>query len=207
MHASSGMAPVEADGYDSPAAISASSAVAAGAPAFCVRVRTMAGEVLSVPCPDGALTTVGDVKRVLSTLRPVAWSRQRLCLMLPQTFSESNELSPTSQHPPPIADDSIVSACGINGSSEILLDLFVQDMVWSASEMKLHAMIANGKRDVSLRGLTDQDVAAIAWALSNEVCHQICSLLRIFSLQATNFYRQCICDAYFVDRSIHPCGN
>lgn len=178
MHASSGIAPEEADGRSSASAISD-----VAVPAFRVRVRTMAGEVLTVPCPDGALTTVGNVKRVMSTLRPVAWSRKRLCLMLPQSpTSESHELSPTSQHPTPLADDAIVSACGIKGSTNILFDLFVQDLVWSASERKLHALIANGKRDVSIRGLTDQDVAAVAWALSNEVCHQPCSLLRAYRL-------------------------
>jgi hypothetical protein len=147
-----------------------------------VRVRTMAGQVHTVACPDGPKTRIAHVKQQLVQFDIKWFVQEPLTLVLPcETFGDSSSSGSSSssdgidQTDPALVDDRTLASYGV--SSGDLLDLLVVDINWSehsaafierirlcGSEMTYHD-------DTPIRD--DDGSLALVWALVNAVRFQV----------------------------------
>ena len=140
-----------------------------------VRVRTMLGRELVVTCPQGALTTVGDVKRDLKRQHR-AWAVEAQRLMLPPALKEEDHESSSgsmqaseNHHFEPLADECTLHACGLGDRGA--LELLVLNPEWGERDQALVNEVETGGVSINMSGrrLDEQAAKPIAWALLNEV--------------------------------------
>jgi hypothetical protein len=140
-----------------------------------VRVRTMAGQVHSVACPDGPATLIAHVKKQLAPLDPKWMIREQLALVLP--FEASSSSSDADVMDPALADDRTLASCGVSKGD--LLELLVVDMEWSAHSRVIIEHIKHGGKEVCFEAgmpIDDDDGSlALSWAVINGVCSSIYS--------------------------------
>ncbi len=120
--------------------------LAVTATSWTLRVHTMAGDTVDIPCPNSGLTRISDVKLLLAESNP-AWpaSRQRLMPPLRSSLgesasgdSESSDGTGASQGAgtcacsanfEPLSDHCTLQACGIADGAT--LELLMADISWS----------------------------------------------------------------------------
>ncbi len=143
-------------------------------PDWSVRVRTMKGEVHTISCPAGGLTSIGRVKRGLAAQNHKWQIQQQLVLVVPPANHHeagdnagAGELD-TAQ---PLADDCTLVSCGIADGD--LLDLLVKEISWSLTDRDLIEQVRRGGETTKIhhegRALGPLGSLAIAWAIVNEV--------------------------------------
>ncbi len=143
-------------------------------PHWSVRVRTMKGEVHTISCPAGGLTSISQVKRGLAAQNHKWQIQQQLVLVVPPANNHeagdnagAGELD-TAQ---PLADDCTLVACGIADGG--LLDLLVKEISWSLTDRDLIEQVRRGGETTTIhhegRALGPLGSLAIAWAIVNEV--------------------------------------
>jgi hypothetical protein len=127
-----------------------------------VRIHTMAGDAIEVPCRNAGQTTIGDIKRGVWSLRP-EFPVDRQCLMRPPLDSEA-----PSDHPV-LGDECALNACGLGDGAS--LELLVQEIELRDCDLKLRETIesASGRINWAVRPLDAQSCTVIAMALGNEV--------------------------------------
>jgi hypothetical protein len=158
-----------------------------------VRVRTMAGQVHTVACPDGPATLIAHVKKQLAQFDPKWIILQQLVLVLPCEASSSS--SDADSIDPALADDRTLASCEVSKGD--VLELLVVDMEWSADSLKIIENIKHGgfhREDDDRGDIFDADVLikkddgeeimfveempirddngalALSWAIVNAVC-------------------------------------
>ena len=131
-------------------------------PPWTVHVRTMAGDVIVVPCMHAGHTSIGDIKRGVCSLRP-EFSVDRQCLMRPPVDAVARSGDPV------LGDERTLSACGLDDGAS--LELLVQEIELRDCDLKLRETLASasGRLDLSVRPLDAQSCAVIALALADEV--------------------------------------
>lgn len=135
----------------------------------------MAGDALTLPCPQGALTSIGHVKALVHSQRP-NWLVASQRLMLPPGDPAASAVAvDIEQNYMPLDDHCTLQQCGIvDGAS---LELLMIDTEWSESDLALQASMTSGatELDFSCRflELNHQGAASIAWSLQYEVCRDI----------------------------------
>jgi hypothetical protein len=163
-------------------------------PNWTVRVRTMAGQVHTITCPDGPATLIAHVKQELAQFDPKFIILQQLVLVLP---CEASSSSSSSADPidPALGDDRTLASCGVSNGD--LLDLLMVDIEWSAHSLEIIENIKHGGVHVEDDGqgdFFDEDMPvqvydgeeiwfhedmpirdengalALTWALVNAVC-------------------------------------
>ena len=125
----------------------------------------MAGEVVTIVCPEAEDTLVGQVKNLLHA-RNRKWKASLQCLMLPMDMDDCQD---EQEAPQQLDDECPLSSYGINDGDRI--EMLVKDIEWSESDRELHRMIETGGEsvDLSMKNLDDNAASAIAWAIENEV--------------------------------------
>jgi hypothetical protein len=135
-----------------------------------VRVRTMAGQVHTIACPEGPATLVAHVKKELAPLDPKWIIHEQLALVLPCEASSSS--SDADAMDLALADDRTLASCGVSKGD--LLELFLVDMEWSARSLAIIEHVKHGGEGVSFEEnmpIGDEDGSvALSWALVNAVC-------------------------------------
>ena len=139
-----------------------------------VRVRTMAGEVHTIACPDGPATLIVHVKQQLAEFDPKFHIQEQLTLVLPCEASSSSSSSRSSRsEAAPIdaalGDDLTLASCGISKGG--LLDLLLADMVWDDASQSIIDRIQHGGDKIDFSAdmfICDTDLA-LSWALVNAV--------------------------------------
>ena len=133
----------------------------------------MSGQRISVPCPSGAQTSIGDIKRSLAAQNP-RWLLPQICLMLPVSAPHDDELdfvhSAAATAANPVLDDHCtMHTLGLGDSA--VLELLVKDMEWNARDGELVREVAEWGpvADFMWRQLEDHAMTVIAWALACEV--------------------------------------
>lgn len=158
-----------------------------------IRVLAMAGRILVVPCGAGILTSIASIKRQVASLQPALafWPTDHMFLLRPPALADAAvvELEHSSHAatsvideatgiPPeragseePLADSNTLSDCGIGDGD--LLHLLVRPIEWSESELAIQHRVqgCGATLDVPESGLGQRAIAAIVWAMSNEVNH------------------------------------
>ena len=133
-----------------------------------VRVRTMAGQVHTIDCPDGPATLIVHVKQELAKFDPKYFIQAQLTLVL---FCETTSCcSSADSSDSALADDRTLESYGISQGD--LLELLLVDMNWSASSLQMIEQIKSPKiRDqIRVDFLDDDRLLALSWALVNAVC-------------------------------------
>ncbi len=142
-----------------------------------VRVRTMAGEVHTVACPDGPATLIVHVKQGLAEFDPKFHIQEQLTLVLPcEASSSSSSSSDAAPIDTALSDDRTLASCGISRGG--LLDLLLADMVWDDASQSIIDRIQHGgdKIEFSFHTQIRETDLALSWALVNavlNVCHGI----------------------------------
>jgi hypothetical protein len=146
-------------------------------PDWSVRVRTMMGEVHTIACPGGALTSISQVKRGLAVQNHKWQIQQQLVLVVPPANGhEAGDIAGAGEvnTAQPLADECTLSSCGVADGG--LLDLLIKEISWSPSDRELIEQVRRGGETTTIhhegRALGPQGSLAIAWALLNEVCVQ-----------------------------------
>jgi hypothetical protein len=140
---------------------------------FAVRVRTMAGQVTTIACPDGPKTRVIHVKNQLA-MRDVKWVvREQLTLVLSLSeASSSSSGNDADSIDPALADDRTLESYGVMDGG--LLDLLVVDMDWNVADRRIIDFIKDGGAEIRFEGglpfLDGTAALALSWALANAVC-------------------------------------
>ena len=137
-----------------------------------VRVRTMAGQVHTIACPDGPATLIAHVKKELAPLDPKWMIREQLTLVLPCEASSSSSSSSDADlaNPAPLADDRTLASCGVSNGH--LLELLVADMDWNDENRSIFEKIQQCGHDAKFtdpRFFEDGAALAVSWALVNSV--------------------------------------
>ena len=145
----------------------------------------MAGRIVIVPCCAGSLTTIASIKRQVTLLQLALffWPANHTFLLRPLAAVEfehsSHDTSAIDETTgillestgleEPLADSSTLSDCGI-GDGE-LVQLLVRPIEWSESELAIQQRVrgCGATLDLPESGLGQRAIAAIAWAMSNEV--------------------------------------
>ncbi len=136
---------------------------------WAVRVRTMAGRVHSIACPDGPTTLIAHVKQELAQVDPKFHLQQQLVLVLPCEASSSSSSSIDADSiDPQLADDRTMASAGVSNGD--LLELLVVDIDWDQASLDVIERIKHGGDKVRLFriDIRDDDLA-LSWALLNEV--------------------------------------
>ncbi len=125
----------------------------------------MAGQIVTIACPDEEDTLVGQIKSILHAGNR-KWQASLQCLMLP---ADAYSCEDEGQAPQQLEDERSLSSYGINDGDRI--EMLVRDFEWSESDRELHRLIQAGGEDVDLskKKLDDSAALAIAWAIENEV--------------------------------------
>jgi hypothetical protein len=141
-----------------------------------VRVRTMAGQVHTIACPDGPATLIAHIKRDLAQFDPKWVIREQLTLVLPcETSSSSSNVDVMD---PALADDRTLASHGVSKGD--LLELLLVDMEWSDHSQAIIDYTTHcGEafdRDTPINN--DEGMLALSWALVNAVCLSRHSFIR-----------------------------
>ncbi len=125
----------------------------------------MAGQIVTIACPDEEDTLVGQIKSILHAGNR-KWQASLQCLMLP---ADAYSCEDEGHAPQQLEDERSLSSYGINDGDRI--EMLVRDIEWSESDQELHRLIQTGGEDVDLskKKLDDSAALAIAWAIENEV--------------------------------------
>ena len=138
-----------------------------------VRVRTMAGQVHTINCPDGPWTQIHRIKKDLARFDPKFYIQQQLTLVLP---CEADDADQTGRA---LADVMTLASCGVSNGD--LLDLFLVDMDWSEEDLMIIEDFKHLTKDYSCIELFDDDsVLPLSWALVNAVCPTFESIACLF---------------------------
>jgi hypothetical protein len=155
-----------------------------------VRVRTMAGQVHTVDCPNGPRTQIYRIKKDLAQFDPKFYIQQQLVLALPCKTSSSSS-SHTDQIDMALADGMTLASCGVSNGD--LLELFLVDMEWDEGGL---AMIAEFKRLTKdyycIEFFDDDCVLPLSWALVNAVCLMFSKSLLYCVLYILRFTILCV---------------
>jgi hypothetical protein len=136
-----------------------------------VNVSTMSGQRISVPCPNAAHMSIGDIKKQLAAQNP-RWLFPQLCLMLPVAAPRDQQglVHGAAAADSPVLDDHCnLHSLGLGDGAA--LELLVKDMEWSDSDSELLREVAEcgSVADFMWRQLENHAVTVIAWALACEV--------------------------------------
>lgn len=125
----------------------------------------MAGQTVTITCPDEEDTLVGQIKSALHA-KNRKWQASLQYLMLP---ADANSCKDEGQPPPQLEDERSLGSYGINDGD--CIEMLVRDIEWSESDRELHRLIQTAGEDVDLskKKLDDSAALAIAWAIENEV--------------------------------------
>ena len=128
-----------------------------------MRIRTMTGLELTVPCADLELTTIGHIKSEISELRSV-WPVHQQCLMLP--VGDHNEEPLINGHPS-LNDDLTLLACGLHNGA--ILELLLKEDEWAVSDQVLLKKVRDCGRTFTLAECSNRECHMLARAVSEEV--------------------------------------
>jgi hypothetical protein len=133
-----------------------------------VRVRTMAGQVHSIACPDGPATLIAHVKRELGQFDPKFHIQQQLTLVLPCDLSSSADSAESA-----LVDHMTLASYGV--SNDGLLELFLVDMDWDNTSLAIIERIRHGgtRIDFADSYIHNDEQLALSWALVNAVCFSL----------------------------------
>ena len=148
-----------------------------------VRVRTMAGHVHTVACPDGPASLIVHVKQGLAEFDPKFHIQEQLTLVLPCEASSSSSSDGAAPIDTALADDRTLSSCGISKGG--LLDLLLVDMVWDDASQSIIDRIQHGSDKIEFSEdmpIRDTELA-LSWALVNAVLSvlSVCRCIHSYS--------------------------
>jgi hypothetical protein len=148
-------------------------------PKWTVRVRTMAGQVHTIECPDGPTTLVFHVKQKLAQFDHKWFIHEQLALVLLCKASSSagtisNSSADSGATDSALVNDRTLASYGV--SSGDLLELLVVDMDWTEQSLAMIERIKHGGAKMHFenpfhRPVREPDVGllALSWALVNAV--------------------------------------
>jgi hypothetical protein len=132
-------------------------------PNWTLRIHTMTGLELVVPCAELELTTIGYIKGQIFEQRP-DWFVHLQCLMLP--VGDRDE-TPFVSGNPSLNDDLTLLACGLHDGA--MLELLLKEDEWAASDQALLEKVRDCGHAFMHSECSSRECFVIARSISNEV--------------------------------------
>jgi hypothetical protein len=145
--------------------VACASGVQAG-PNWTLRIHTMTGLELVVPCAELELTTIGHIKGQIFEQRS-DWLVHRQCLMLP--VGDRDEAPFVSDHPS-LNDDLTLLACGLYDGA--MLELLLKEDEWAASDQALLEKVRNCGHVFTHSECSNRECHILARSILDEVIYE-----------------------------------